>query len=392
MEQAVTKRRGSHLTTLHLSIFLVSFPFGIIAFVLPIYSRQMGASALEIGSLFSAFSLAAVLLRPLVGRAIDRYGRKPFFLIGIGAYMASMLLFFSAHNLTYLFLARMTQGVGSAFLWLSAYAMVSDLASGEERGSSFGQVDQRLWQGALVGTTVGMILTAFLGLEQGWRLTFSSFALLSGLALLLAWIRLEETQKVRLETEPQPLLGGQLAILMAIVLLTSIAYSIIGPIIMIFLQDRFSTEVGILALAYLPSALIYSFLPSHMGRIADKVGRRLPMALGLLTGAIFALLLPNLRSLLFLTILWAAEALAFSAATPAEEALVADLSGQESRGTAFGLYTFAYSLGSVIGPPIGGWLYDHWGYASPFYLTTVTLLLGTCLIALAIKEREPSPS
>lgn len=311
----------------------------------------MGASALEIGSLFSAFSLAAVLLRPLVGRAIDRYGRKPFFLIGIGAYMASMLLFFSAHNLTYLFLARMTQGVGSAFLWLSAYAMVSDLASGEERGSSFGQVDQRLWQGALVGTTVGMILTAFLGLEQGWRLTFSSFALLSGLALLLAWIRLEETQKVRLETEPQPLLGGQLAILMAIVLLTSIAYSIIGPIITIFLQDRFSTEVGILALAYLPSALIYSFLPSRMGRIADKVGRRLPMALGLLTGAIFALLLPNLGSLLFLTILWAAEALAFSAATPAEEALVADLSGQESRGTAFGLYTFAYSLGSVIGPP-----------------------------------------
>lgn len=392
MEQAVTERRGSHLTTLHLSIFLVSFPFGIIAFVLPIYSRQMGASALEIGSLFSAFSLAAVLLRPLVGRAIDRYGRKPFFLIGIGAYMASMLLFFSAHNLTYLFLARMTQGVGSAFLWLSAYAMVSDLASGEERGSSFGQVDQRLWQGALVGTTVGMILTAFLGLEQGWRLTFSSFALLSGLALLLAWIRLEETQKVRLETEPQPLLGGQLAILMAIVLLTSIAYSIIGPIIMIFLQDRFSTEVGILALAYLPSALIYSFLPSRMGRIADKVGRRLPMALGLLTGAIFALLLPNLGSLLFLTILWAAEALAFSAATPAEEALVADLSGQESRGTAFGLYTFAYSLGSVIGPPIGGWLYDHWGYASPFYLTTATLILGACLIALAIKERQPSPS
>lgn len=40
MEQAVTERRGSHLTTLHLSIFLVSFPFGIIAFVLPIYSDR----------------------------------------------------------------------------------------------------------------------------------------------------------------------------------------------------------------------------------------------------------------------------------------------------------------------------------------------------------------
>lgn len=74
MGQVVTKRRGAHLATLQTSIFLVSFPFGIIAFVLPIYSRQRGASALEIGSLFSAFSLATVLLRPLVGRAIDRAG------------------------------------------------------------------------------------------------------------------------------------------------------------------------------------------------------------------------------------------------------------------------------------------------------------------------------
>jgi len=389
MEQAINERRGYHLATLQRSIFLVSFPFGIIAFVLPIYSRQMGASALEIGSLFSAFSLATVLLRPLVGRAIDRYGRKPFFLVGIGAYLASMLLFFSAHDLTYLFLARVTQGVGSAFLWLSAYAIVSDLAPGEEKGSSFGRIDQRLWQGALVGTTIGLTFTGFLGLERGWKLTFASFGLLSGLALLLAWTRLEETRRARLETMPQPLLQGQLAILMGIVLLTSIAYYIIGPILMIFLQDRFSTEISVLALAYLPSALIYSFLPSRMGRIADRMGRRLPMALGLLTGAIVALLLPNLENLLFLTILWAAEALAFSAATPAQEALVADLSGQESRGTAFGLYTFAYSLGSVIGPLIGGWLYDHRGYASPFYLTAATLLLGACLIALLIRERQP---
>jgi len=47
-------------------ILLGSLAFGILGFVLPIYGKQLGASALEIGGLFSAFSIMTVLLRPLV--------------------------------------------------------------------------------------------------------------------------------------------------------------------------------------------------------------------------------------------------------------------------------------------------------------------------------------
>jgi len=35
---------------------------------------------------------------------------------------------------------------------------------------------------------------------------------------------------------------------------------------------------------------------------------------------------------------------------PAERAFVADVAGQDTRGTSYGLYTFAYFLGAALGP------------------------------------------
>jgi MFS family permease len=65
------------------AIFLVSMPFFILGLMLPVYGKQIGASVVEIGLFFSAFSLVMVLLRPLVGWALDHFGRRRFFLAGL---------------------------------------------------------------------------------------------------------------------------------------------------------------------------------------------------------------------------------------------------------------------------------------------------------------------
>jgi len=69
-----------------------------------------------------------------------------------------------------------------------------------------------------------------------------------------------------------------------------------------------------------------------------------------------------------------------------ERAFVADIVGEDTRGTSYGLYTFAYFLGSVLGPLAGGWLYDNLGYATPFYLNTAVLLVGALLVTATLRE------
>jgi len=181
----------------------------------------------------------------------------------------------------------------------------------------------------------------------------------------------------------------RLITLMGIVLVTGASGAMVWPMLVIFLQDTLHAEANGIAFAYLPAALISSFLPSRLGVLSDRFGRRKPMILGLLVGAAASALIPHLRSLLALAGLWAVESAGYAASVPAERAFVADIAGEDVRGTSYGLYTFAYFLGSAIGPLAGGWLYDRVSPATPFYLNTVALLFGALLVAVAL--REPAP-
>ena len=120
----------------------------------------------------------------------------------------------------------------------------------------------------------------------------------------------------------------QLFALMSIVFATGASTAMVWPLLMIFLQDNLHADVGALAWAYLPAAMISSFLPSRLGRIADRWGRKLPMIGGLIVGALASALIPHLGSLVALAILWAVESASYAASSPAERAFVADIAGR----------------------------------------------------------------
>ena len=113
------------------------------------------------------------------------------------------------------------------------------------------------------------------------------------------------------------------------------------------------------------------------------------MIIGLLVGAAASLVIPHLGSIIGLTVLWCLETIGYTISIPAERAFVADIAGEDIRGTSFGMYTFSYFLGAAIGPLAGGWLYDNAGKAMPFYLNTIVLIIGAILVGLALKESHP---
>jgi MFS family permease len=173
---------------------------------------------------------------------------------------------------------------------------------------------------------------------------------------------------------------------MGIVCLTGASSAMVWPLLMIFLQDSLGADLTALASAYVPAALISALLPSRLGHLADRFGRRPLMVTGLLVGAVASIAIPHLRSVALLAALWAIESLGYAASVPAERAFVADIAGEDTRGSSYGLYTFAYFLGALVGPLAGGWLYDYVGHAVPFYLNGVGLLIGGGLVAAALRE------
>src|SRR5512140_355885 len=167
---------------------------GILLFMLPVYTRHMQFSALEIGSLFTAFSITALVGRPLVGWGIDRLGRKPFFVAALLVYAAALGVLAAANNLWIMALGRAIQGIASSLLWISVYTIASDLAPSDQRGRSVAVVDGAAAQGALFGTLPGFALALLLPLDTAWPLMFGIYALAALAGAWMAWRRIPETR------------------------------------------------------------------------------------------------------------------------------------------------------------------------------------------------------
>ena len=379
--------------------FLVSLPFGVLSFALPIYGKMLNATAFEVGALFSAVSFVPVLVRPFLGRALDRWGRRPFLLAGLAAYALSMVVLAAARSVLLLTVARFIQGIGQALLWLAAYTIVADVASEARRGRGFGAIDEATNRGALIGALPGLAAIGALELmgmrwEQLWPVLFAVYAAAALSGLGLAALRVGEThpREERAPVARRPL-SLQLVALMIIVMITGASTAMVWPILVIFLQDKLSAGAVVLAVAYLPAALINSFMPSRLGRITDRFGRRPLMALGLVIGAVSSAFMPHLRSVALLAVLWAVDSLGYAASSPAERAFVADVAGGDARGASYGLYTFAYFLGAAVGPLVGGWLYDAAGHEAPFYANSVMLIVGALLVLVLLREpRDRAPA
>ena len=405
---ANAKQALDSLRRLRLSVLLVSLPFGMIVLGLPLIARELGASALVIGGLLSVSALILVLVQPIVGLGLDRYGRRPFLIVGLLAYALSSAIFALASGITGLFLAQLTQGIGAGLFWLAVLTITSDLASDDSLGESFGGVEEMSIRGILVGTLAAFALFYLLngealGSESSWitiwRILLLGFTTASLLAAAIVWRGIPESlpsstdrpQKDRpVKSDQKWSLSSQLGIVFGIVFLTASAGEIISPILIKYLNDNISTSLFAIALAFLPAALAGSVLPSRLGGLSDRIGRRPPLVGALLVGAVAMLAVPFVRSLWPLALVWVLEAAAFAAAVPAEEALVVDLAGNEKLGMTMGLYTAAAGLGAVIGPLLGGWLYDRISALSVFSTAALFMALGAGLILLFV--REPSKS
>jgi len=389
MQPASAISESRAIKTIEASFFFLSLPFFIMGLLLPVYGKELGASALEIGGIFSAFSVMTILMRPLVGWALDRFGRRPFYLLGMLGYALTMLAFAYSDQVWCMMVARLLQGVSSACAWLSASAIIADITSADNRARYFGRLAQASSRGSILGAFISF--TLFMGrlnlngqeiAVDGWKVSFLVFGAGALIALAIALRGLPETNPLNSQARSEPIRWSRAwTLLMLVTLVTAAAWTMTSPILILFLQDHLQAGIEVIGWAFLPSGIIWAFLPAQLGRLADRFGRKPLMVLGLVVSSLAMFVLPWLTSFIGFAILWSLLALCFAAGEPAEQALVADLTGGDQRGRAYGLYVMASDIGAALGPLGGGWLYDSFAPSTPF-LTTGGILALCALVLL----------
>ncbi|MDE3153795.1 MAG: MFS transporter [Acidobacteriota bacterium] len=175
--------------------------------------------------------------------------------------------------------------------------------------------------------------------------------------------------------------GAIVALVTMATFIDLVAYSVAFPVLPDFARrlGASPTLIGLLFASFGATLLAVS-LP--MGAASDRIGRKGPLIGGLviLAAATGLFAFSDSLPLLFAARLLqgAADAITWVVGF----ALIADLYGRAERGRVMGLVMSGTSFGVMIGPSIGGWLYQIGGIELPFLVVAGAALAIAAALAL----------
>jgi MFS family permease len=176
--------RGS-MGLFYLTVFLVMVASGQFYSVSSVYFKEVFGEW-SVGVLFGIESLAAALTGYFLGRLIDRYGAKRFYLVSIAGYAMAFVLYAIVRNVWLAFGVAFLSGIKWILTINSTSAYVAEKVGVSERAQGMGLLNAMMSLGWVIGPLIGGYLSGI-----SFQLNFISTTLPLSIAFLLA-LRLPE--------------------------------------------------------------------------------------------------------------------------------------------------------------------------------------------------------
>lgn len=155
------------LSVTSLGMFLATVNSGTLLIALPDVERALGTSLLTLVWVILAYMVASTVFVLPAGRLADQFGRRRLFIGGMAAFTLASLGAGFADSGTTLILWRIVQGIGGAFVFANAGALVTDVFPREKLGLAMGTNSMV----AAVGLVIGPVLGGWLVI-LGWEWVF----------------------------------------------------------------------------------------------------------------------------------------------------------------------------------------------------------------------------
>src|SRR6266853_5992889 len=148
-----------------------------------------------------------------------------------------------------------------------------------------------------------------------------------------------------------------------------VAYSIAVPVLP-DLSTRLGASPTIIGLLFGSFGVTMLLVSMPMGAVSDRIGRKGPMLAGLVALAASTLLFAYALALPALFAARLVQGAGDAITWVVGFALVAELYAPDERGRVTGIILGGTSVAYMIGPSIGGWLYELGGIRMPFLVVT----------------------
>lgn len=339
-------RRWWTLAAMCFALFMLMLDNTVVNVALPSIQEDLGASLSGLEWTVNAYTLTFAVLLVTGGRLGDILGRRRMFLFGVVVFAVSSAAMGLAPTEGLLVAGRAVQGVGAAFMMPATLSIITVTFPPEERGKAIGT-----WAGVsalalAIGPVVGGALTEYVS----WRaIFFLNLPVAAGAVAVTLFATRESRDESRRHTIDWPGMAalsiGLTALILALVegnawgwgstrILALFAVTVVGFVAFALLEPRvrepmvdftllrsktfvganavgFIVSFAMLAMffftalymqnilgynaieagiRFLPSTLMIVIIAPFAGRLADRIGPRPPMVVGLVLTTIALLL------------------------------------------------------------------------------------------------------
>ncbi|MBU5292605.1 MFS transporter [Anaerosalibacter bizertensis] len=370
-------------------LYYISFSLSFIGFMLPIYALDVGASVMEVGMLYSVFSLISIIIRPKVGNLLDRRGRKIGLFIGVVLYCLVNFLLLIGRDFNYLFLTRIFQSIGASFLWISVDTMVSDVSYAGNRSENFGSISQAIGRGDFIGCIIGLGIFFSKYFNEPFKVVFTLYFIFSLIALYICIFKIEETLCYKRDIRAKSYIKeGKTTKFILLTGFIFYIFSLVFPLYIIYLKEYITDNLYLIGLVFLPGEAFQLFLPRRFGILADKYDRRKIVILGLFFLGVLQLFVPFIKDYFEFLIIYTLVSLIFMLIDPAASGLVIEYIGDGKRGESYGLYSLAGGVGGTLGPLAGTYYYEHIGGETIFIIGGILLIFVSGIINYSLRKKQ----
>lgn len=365
------------------AVTLTYWTIDILSPALPAIKEDLELSAAGAGLVFSLLFLGRLIGNFPAAILVDRIGAALTATIGGATLAVGSLAASFATSGTMLLPTRVLQGIGIALLVTAALRSVLRARPGEGAAMTYFTFS------ATLGGVFGLQSGGFLTESISWRAVFGLCVAIAAILTVTSFgVRNRGIVATGIITRPSSATDEQPA-----TTITAYTGSIIPSLIVNFLvfvnysvwvalplyaERRFDASAETNANLLLVVTIMHLVVAFPAGRAIRKWGGRPIMLAGLLVSMIGTLLVlpaPGLGWLLVPLIFYGAGMVA---ASNAGSDIVLQRGGLGSR--AVGLVRLSSDLGLVLGPIVGGFLSDTYGYRAPFValpiVTAIAVVLG----------------
>jgi DHA1 family multidrug resistance protein-like MFS transporter len=364
--------------------------------LLPTYLHRHGTSNTLVGIVMASYFALAVLTQYPVGRLCDRYGSRVVIVAGLVIFVVGSVGFATQIGTAPAIVYRSTQGIGAGAVGVASAAMIARTIEPGRRGRAFAQ----LYGSQSLALAIGPVFGGLVG-ASSMRLVFFGAALLAGAAALPVLVLLTRADALADNSVLGPeaskdeallndrnfrqALYGALAVFASIGFLTGLYESCWS----LLLSSRHATGLAI-GLSWTLFCLPFALLSTPAGALADHSNRKILVGGGIATSAAFAVLYPELGSVVLLVSLGCVEAVGAVVVTPAALSMLSEWTPGNRHGATQGALGTIRTACTALAAAATGALFSVLR-GLPFYVMAATM--GACaVIALLAWRALPAHS